>query len=79
MHRLETIVARNDAAVAKHKAQSRPLDQVSQIIAYEQGDLSEEEAIELFQALIDNGMAWQLQGSYGRTAVALIEAGHCHR
>lgn len=48
------------------------------IIEYESGELSEDEVIELFQRLIDNGMAWQLQGHYGRTAAALIDAGVCH-
>lgn len=51
---------------------------IDKIIAYENGELEDHEVIELFQTLIDNGMAWSLQGSYGRTAAALIEAGECH-
>lgn len=51
---------------------------IDQIIAYENGELNEEETIALFQSLIDNGMAWRLQGHYGRTAAALIEEGLCH-
>ena len=53
----------------------KPMDNLDQIIAYEQGDLGEEETIKLFQNLVDTGMAWSLQGHYGRTAKALIEAG----
>ena len=45
------------------------------IIAYETGELDEEKMIELFQHLVDTNLAWQLQGHYGRTATALIEAG----
>jgi len=52
-------------------------DIAGDIIAFECGELSEEETIVLFQKLIDNGMAWTLQGSYGRTAKALIDAGLC--
>ena len=29
------------------------------------------------QELITSGMAWKMQGSYGRTANALIDAGYC--
>ena len=48
---------------------------IDKIIAYEQGELDEAGTLELFQALVDNGMAWTLQGSYGRTAMSLLEAG----
>ena len=51
------------------------MDQVSQIMAYEAGELDEEQTVELFQALVNSGLAWQLQGHYGRTAAALIKAG----
>lgn len=50
---------------------------VTFILDYEAGVLSEEEVIEGFQHLIDNGIVWSLQGSYGRTAATLIAAGHC--
>jgi len=45
------------------------------IIAYENGELDEEEVIELFQELVNNGTAWSLQGAYGRMAKQLIEEG----
>ena len=51
---------------------------LSQIIAYESGELDDVETVTLFQSLIDSGLAWSLQGHYGRTAAALIDAGHCH-
>lgn len=47
------------------------------IIRYESGEMSEEEAIEFFQWLINSGLCWQLQGHYGLTASALIESGYC--
>jgi hypothetical protein len=52
---------------------------VNDIIAYESGEMEEEEMIQFFQGLINSGMAWQLQGSYGRTAMALIKSGMCSR
>ena len=50
-------------------------DLTSAIIDYETGEIDEAGFIELFQYLVDTGLAWQLQGHYGRTAVALIEDG----
>jgi hypothetical protein len=51
------------------------MDLTSSIIAYKQGELTGEEQVELFQALVDNGMVWTLQGHYGRVASAMIDAG----
>jgi hypothetical protein len=47
------------------------------IVKYEMGDLEWRDTTALFQELIDNGMAWSLQGHYGRMANALIKAGYC--
>ena len=40
-------------------------------------DASEEDTIATYQALIDSGMAWSLEGHVGRTAMGLIESGQC--
>lgn len=42
-------------------------------------DATIEEQREAWQFLIDTGLAWRLQGWFGRTAESLIEAGACHR
>ena len=36
---------------------------------------NEEQVIEAWQYLVDTGIAWQLQGLFGRTANQLIEQG----
>jgi len=38
---------------------------------------SEEQVIEAWQTLIDTGLAWRLQGWFGRTARDLIDNGTC--
>ena len=38
----------------------------------------ESKILEAWQHLIDTGMAWTLQGSFGRMARQLIDAGLCH-
>lgn len=38
---------------------------------------SEDQNIEAWQHLINTGLAWTLQGSFGRMARDLIEAGIC--
>jgi hypothetical protein len=41
------------------------------------GDVDEEKYLEAWQLLIDTGLVWQLQGTFGRQAKILIEAGEC--
>jgi hypothetical protein len=48
---------------------------VDRIMAYEQGNMDQDEMVEFFQELVDDGLIWRLQGHYGRTAARLIEAG----
>jgi hypothetical protein len=46
-------------------------------IAEGEVEVTEDECIEAWQWLIDEGHVWRLQGWYGRTATELIEAGVC--
>jgi len=48
---------------------------IDYIIEYEAGNLDEYDTCVLFQHLVNTGQAWTLQGSYGRTATDLLDAG----
>jgi len=50
---------------------------VQDIIDYEEGAMEWERMVEFFQEMIDSGIVWNLQGSYGRMAHRLIVEGHC--
>jgi hypothetical protein len=49
---------------------------VNMIVQYECGELDDNATLELFSDLIKTGQAWRLQGHYGRTARAIIDAGY---
>ena len=52
-----------------------PFDVGEAILAFEYGVIGEKRGLMLFQYLVDTGLAWKLQGHYGRTAKALLDAG----
>jgi len=43
-----------------------------------QVDAEEHEVLDAWQYLIDTGLVWQLQGSFGRKAMDLIDQGICY-
>ena len=49
---------------------------VTYIMAFEGGEISDNQVLELFSYLVKSGKAWTLQGMYGRTAHNLMEAGY---
>lgn len=51
---------------------------VDEIIAYECGEMEDDDVVDFFQRLINSGDCWTLQGCYGRMAMSLIEQGLCH-
>lgn len=53
-------------------------DELGFIMSYEDGELSHDEVVSGMQQLINSGLAWSLQGHYGRLATALIEDGMCY-
>lgn len=53
-------------------------DIIDSIMRFESGEMDQGEILPFFQSLVDTGLAWSLQGSYGRTAHNLLQAGHIH-
>ena len=47
------------------------MDTVNALMDFEDGTLDDAGTLELFSHLITTGMAWNLQGSYGRMAQGL--------
>lgn len=52
------------------------MDTVNALMDFEDGTLDDAGTLELFSHLITTGMAWNLQGSYGRMAQGFIDAGY---
>ena len=50
-------------------------DIVDDMMAFESGEMSEKEMIKMFQRMVNTGQVWSLQGSYGRGAQSLLDAG----
>ncbi|AFO10935.1 hypothetical protein D854_gp16 [Streptomyces phage R4] len=53
----------------------RMKDLAIDLMTFEEGQLDPRETLELFSTLIASGMAWTLQGSYGRAAQMMINEG----
>lgn len=72
-------LSREEEAQAQHllKQDEKRKNHVTanELLAYEQGELEYDECVQLFQKLVNSGLAWKLQGAYGRTAATLIEQG----
>lgn len=68
---------REEQAQAEHLASFDTENHVTanELLAYEQGELEYDECVQLFQKLVNSGLAWKLQGAYGRTAQALLDNG----
>lgn len=66
-----------DLAEGKDQAVTFAFNTLGFLIKFESGACSEEEIIEGFQNLINSGTINHLQGSYGRTAHQLVQAGLC--
>lgn len=64
-------------AISSDKANTveTPMSLADEIIAYESGELNDDEIVAMFQRLVNTGLAWQLQGHYGRTAREMLNAG----
>jgi hypothetical protein len=63
---------------AEFALESEPLNDYRAVeIAENCADLANPQVIAAWQYLIDTGLCWKLQGSFGRVAQALINGGYC--
>ena len=46
---------------------------VAQVIAYEEGQITQNEEVAFFAHLVETGVCWHLPGHYQRVAAILIE------
>lgn len=60
-------------ATSKAGAVKGPLDLVGSIMAFEAGEMDDDQIIEFAQQLWDTGLWRQLQGSYGRFVHNMLE------
>lgn len=51
------------------------MDLADRLNAWIDGNLDEEEIVQLFQELVDTGVAWKMDGYVGSTIRSLVEAG----
>jgi hypothetical protein len=49
---------------------------IDEFLAYEHGEMGPDEVLDFFARLVVLGLAWTLQGSYGRQAAQFIESGY---
>jgi len=47
------------------------------LMAYQGGPLSDEDTVELFQNLINSGLAWRLGSKFSRMAQHFLDSGQC--
>lgn len=52
-----------------------PYELLDGLIGLDEGTLTEEQEIVLFQELVDTGLAWTLQGRIGRQAADMLADG----
>ena len=66
-------------SVKTSAAERSSYDVTSGIIEFESGQLDDQGVLKLFSELVKSGLVWNLQGSYGRMAASLIDAGYLDR
>ncbi len=50
-------------------------DLLGKMMAWEDGSLDCDDVVPFFQRIVDSGLVWKLQGTYGRTAQNMLDAG----